>query len=91
MADSKNFFQSATGIAISLGVLFVTVWAVSKAWKSGQKQFMEVSKALTSVGAVAGLYYGVTRNKGFWGTAGFTLLFALSGVAVGKFYESIKK
>jgi hypothetical protein len=52
---------------------------------------MEVSKALTSLGAVAGLYYGVTRNKGFWGTAGFTLLFALSGVALGKFYESIKK
>ena len=41
MADnsstSSNFFQSATGIAISLGVLFVTVWAISKAWKSGQK------------------------------------------------------
>lgn len=34
---TKNFFQSATGIAVSLGVLFVTVWAVSKAWKSGQK------------------------------------------------------
>ena len=40
MADTttKSFFQSATGIAISLGVLFVTVWAVSKAWKAGQKQ-----------------------------------------------------
>ena len=40
MAEStstKDFFQSATGIAISLGVLFVTVWAISKAWKSGQK------------------------------------------------------
>jgi hypothetical protein len=52
---------------------------------------MEASNALTSIGAVSGLYYGVTRNKGFWGTAGFTLLFALGGVAVGKFYESIKK
>lgn len=40
MADnstSSNLFQSATGIAISVGVLFVTVWAISKAWKSGQK------------------------------------------------------
>lgn len=34
---TKAFFQSATGIAISLGVLFVTVLAVSKAWKYGQK------------------------------------------------------
>jgi hypothetical protein len=39
MADTSTsgFFQSATGIAISLGVLFVSVWAISKAWKSGQK------------------------------------------------------
>ena len=39
MADNStnNFFQSATGIAISVGVLFVTVWAISKAWKAGQK------------------------------------------------------
>jgi len=29
--------QSATGIAVSVGVLFLTVWVVSKAWKSGQK------------------------------------------------------
>jgi hypothetical protein len=36
-SSTSNFFQSATGIAISLGVLFVTVWAISKAWKSGQK------------------------------------------------------
>ena len=91
MKDSKNFFQSATGIAISLGVLFLTVFAVSRAWKSGQKQFMEVPKALTSLGAVAGLYYGVTKNKGFWGTAGFTLLFAIGGAALGHFYNSVKK
>lgn len=93
MADnSKGFFQSATGIAISLGVLFVTVWAVSKAWKAGQKQInMDVSKALTSVGAVFGLYYGVTKNKGFWGTAGLTLLCAIGGAALGTFYESVKK
>jgi hypothetical protein len=36
-SSTPSFFQSATGIAISLGVLFVTVWAISKAWKSGQK------------------------------------------------------
>ena len=52
---------------------------------------MDVSKALTSLGAVAGIYYGVTKNKGFWGTAGFTLLFAIGGAALGSFYESVKK
>jgi len=51
---------------------------------------MQVSKSLSSLGAVAGLYYGVTKNKGFWGTAGFTLLFAIGGAALGSFYESIK-
>jgi hypothetical protein len=35
--DTKTFFKSATGIAISVGVLFVTVWAISKGWKAGQK------------------------------------------------------
>jgi lipoprotein signal peptidase len=52
---------------------------------------MEVPKALTSLGAVAGLYYGVTKNKGFWGTAGFTLLFAIGGAALGNFYDAVKK
>jgi len=41
MADTTvakdGFFQSATGIAVSVGVLFLTIWVVSKAWKSGQK------------------------------------------------------
>jgi hypothetical protein len=40
MADANekpSFFQSATGIAVSIGVLFATIWVVSKAWKSGQK------------------------------------------------------
>ena len=42
MADTTtttqpSFFQSATGIAVSVGVLFLTIWVVSKAWKSGQK------------------------------------------------------
>ena len=37
MTDGKKFFQTAGGIAISLGVLFVTVWAISKGWRAGQK------------------------------------------------------
>jgi hypothetical protein len=41
-ADAKSdektpFLQTAVGMAVSVGVLFVTVWVVSKAWKSGQK------------------------------------------------------
>jgi hypothetical protein len=32
----KNFFKTAGGVALSLGVLFATVWIVSKAWQRGQ-------------------------------------------------------
>jgi hypothetical protein len=35
--EKKNFFQTAGGIAISIAVLFGTVWVVSKGWKAGQK------------------------------------------------------
>jgi hypothetical protein len=39
--EKKNFFQTAGGIAISLAVLFGTVWIISRAastgWKGGQK------------------------------------------------------
>jgi hypothetical protein len=35
--EKKPFLETATGIAVSVGVLFLTVWVVSKAWKSGQK------------------------------------------------------
>jgi hypothetical protein len=37
MQNGKNFFKTTGGIVISLGVLFATVWVVSKAWKQGQK------------------------------------------------------
>jgi hypothetical protein len=36
-AAEQPFLQTATGIAVSVGVLFLTVWVVSKAWKVGQK------------------------------------------------------
>jgi hypothetical protein len=35
--EKKNFFGTTVGIAVSLAVLFGTVWVVSKAWKRGQK------------------------------------------------------
>jgi len=34
----NNFLKSAFGIALSVGVLFGTVWVVSKAWKKGQEK-----------------------------------------------------
>lgn len=37
MDNSKGFFKSTVGIVVSLAVLGVTVWVISKAWKSGQK------------------------------------------------------
>jgi hypothetical protein len=37
MADGKKFLSTAGGVAISLAVLFATIWVVSKAWKTGQK------------------------------------------------------
>jgi hypothetical protein len=34
----KNLLTSAAGLALSLGILFGTVWVISKAWQEGQKQ-----------------------------------------------------
>jgi hypothetical protein len=34
----KDVLKSGVGIAISLAVLFGTVWVISKAWQEGQKQ-----------------------------------------------------
>ena len=44
-----------------------------------------------SLGAIVGIWYGVSKNKGFWATAGFTILFAIGGTALGSVYESTKK
>ena len=35
--NGKSFFQSAGGIAISIAVLFGTVWVIGKAWSQSQK------------------------------------------------------
>jgi hypothetical protein len=32
----KNLLKKVGGVALSLGVLFATVWIVSKAWQKGQ-------------------------------------------------------
>ena len=52
---------------------------------------MEATKTLGSVGAALGIYYGMTKQKGFWITAGLVALFAIGGAALGSVYESTKK
>jgi hypothetical protein len=36
--NSKNFFQTTGGIVLSLGVLYASVWVISKAWEKGQEK-----------------------------------------------------
>jgi hypothetical protein len=50
---------------------------------------MKVTSALSSMGAVYGIYFGVKKKKTFWETAGFTILFAIGGAALGSAYNTI--
>jgi len=50
---------------------------------------MKVSAALTSLGAVAGIWYGVSQRKSFWTTAGFAILFSVGGAALGTAYNAL--
>ena len=34
--EKKNFFGTAVGLALSLAVIFGTVYIASRAWKKGQ-------------------------------------------------------
>jgi ABC-type nitrate/sulfonate/bicarbonate transport system permease component len=43
---------------------------------------LNATNTLTTVGAVGGIIYGIKQQKGFWATAGYTLLFALVGTAL---------
>jgi hypothetical protein len=44
---------------------------------------MNLSSGLSSVGAIIGVFYGVTQRKSVWTTAGLTILFAIGGAATG--------
>jgi len=44
---------------------------------------MNLSSGLSSVGAIIGVFYGVTKRKSVWTTAGITILFAIGGAAAG--------
>jgi hypothetical protein len=52
---------------------------------------MNLTSALTSVGAVGGIAYGVSKKKSFWTTIGFTILFSIGGAALGTAIQSIKE
>ena len=36
-ADTQSLTQTVAAVAVSAGVLFLTIWVISKAWKTGQK------------------------------------------------------
>jgi hypothetical protein len=50
---------------------------------------MKVTSALSSAGAIVGIYYGVSKGKSFWTTAGFAILFSFGGAALGVTYNSL--
>lgn len=35
--DTQSLTKTVASVAVSAGVLFLTIWVVSKAWKTGQK------------------------------------------------------
>jgi hypothetical protein len=35
--DTQSLTQTIAAVAVSAGVLFLTIWVASKAWKAGQK------------------------------------------------------
>lgn len=51
---------------------------------------VKVQNALSSIGAIYGIYYGAKKGKGFWVTAGYALVFAISGSLLGTAYNQIK-
>jgi hypothetical protein len=51
---------------------------------------MNITSALSSIGAIGGIYYGVSQRKSFWTTIGFTILFSISGAAIGTTIQAIK-
>jgi len=49
----------------------------------------QTTAILTSAGALAGIWYGVKGQKGFWGTAGYALLFSIAGAAAGSVISNL--
>ena len=50
----------------------------------------KVTNTLTSAGAIGGIIYGISKQKGFWGPAGYTILFAVAGGILGTAINSMQ-
>lgn len=48
---------------------------------------MKATTTLASLGAVYGIYYGVSKGKSFLTTTGITILFAIGGASLGFTYR----
>lgn len=51
---------------------------------------MKINTTLSSLGAIYGIYYGVTKGKSFWSTTGFAVLFAIGGASLGYAYQMVQ-
>jgi hypothetical protein len=51
---------------------------------------MDVTTGLTSVGAIGGIAYGVSKKKSFWTTAGFAIIFAIAGAGLATAVKMVK-
>jgi hypothetical protein len=51
---------------------------------------LKLTKTLTSVGAIGGIAYGISKQKGFWATAGYTIILALAGGFLGTTIDSLQ-
>jgi hypothetical protein len=54
-----------------------------------QSKDLAITPALTSVGALGGIGYAVSKKHSFWATAGFCIVFAITGFGIGKLIESV--
>jgi len=51
--------------------------------RSKEKNSLMVTSGLSSIGAIGGIAYAVSKRKTFWVTATYGLVFAIAGAAVG--------
>jgi hypothetical protein len=51
---------------------------------------MDITSGLTSVGAISGIAYGVSKKKSLWTTAGFAIIFAIAGAGLATAIKMVK-
>jgi hypothetical protein len=55
-----------------------------------RQKVMEITTGLTSVGAIGGIAYAVSKNKSFWTTASFAIIFAIAGAGLATAIKNFK-